>query len=435
MCCVFSVTNAIAQTVSNVMLRVRVGTEENASKVFSLGAGETNIPVIIGGAADIPDLTTLETRIEIVPQPGEKVSIVSVRDVTVGDARLRAELRNGSFTRGGEGSVQFELWNTGDVPLEVRLATGHGQHDSPDIRYTLVDGEGNVFAAGAVRQATGGDVVALASGDVVARIAPGASFLSDPLTLRVPADGPDVLTVALDIQHVYYHRGGADEARIDGPMVRQAVTLVETPYFGRVTEITPKVSRSFEPLMIRGHAIDRQTDRPLAAVPLSVVVSLRGFERVFNVTTDADGSFVQHFEPLAQESGLYRVWAVHPDRLDKPVQETFVIRRVGLNLSSFDLTLAPDRPFEVPLVARTGAGTSVQQLRLEYRPEDQLDEALPADLVVELGAPISMGANQERPLLLRASASAMASGRAIFRLVSDDAGGRTWQFFHAQLCR
>ena len=66
-----------------------------------------------------------------------------------------------------------------------------------------------------------------------------------------------------------------------------------------------------------------------AQVPLNLFVTVNGFERKVQVFTDDAGQFGYSFRPQGAESGLYKVCAVHPDLLDRPVQATFAISRVS----------------------------------------------------------------------------------------------------------
>ena len=106
------------------------------------------------------------------------------------------------------------------------------------------------------------------------------------------------------------------------------VTLIDTAYYGELASIAPQNSTGEEDILIRGGAVDRSSGLPVPEVPLSLVIATNGFERSYEVYTNADGTFSHTFTPLAGEAGIYTVRAVHPDLTDKPVQGQFVISRV-----------------------------------------------------------------------------------------------------------
>jgi large repetitive protein len=90
-----------------------------------------------------------------------------------------------------------------------------------------------------------------------------------------------------------------------------------------VLTIEPQHSAGDQDVVITGRAVDRATELPMADVPLKLVISVAGFERVNQVFTDVMGSFEYAFKPLAGKAGLYKVWAVHPDLTDRPDQGQF----------------------------------------------------------------------------------------------------------------
>jgi large repetitive protein len=78
-------------------------------------------------------------------------------------------------------------------------------------------------------------------------------------------------------------------------------------YYGEVLSVEPRQSAGDEDVVITGRAVDRATELPMADVPLKLVISVAGFERVNQVFTDVMGSFGYAFKPLAGKAGLYKV--------------------------------------------------------------------------------------------------------------------------------
>ena len=166
--------------------------------------------------------------------------------------------------------------------------------------------------------------------------------------------------------NIYYHRGQADQVIMDGMSTTTGVSLVDTTYYGEVTSVSPQTSTGDSAVTISGRAVERFTGDPMGVVPLKVVITNDGFERVQTVYSEQDGTFVYDFTPLAGESGAYKVCAIHPDRAERPVQATFVISRVSLQYTGYRLTIPRNYEHTVKIKAVTGKGTSVSNLRFDY---------------------------------------------------------------------
>jgi len=421
----YAVTNASNLAIDNIRLRVDLEGRQHVSAPFALAAGETTtIPVIVGGFANLPDLSKLITTIEIVPNPGERVRIVRNREILIADSALVVDLVTEAFTRGGEGQVRFTLENTSDVETEVVLATGGGRNPSGELRVRLVDADGNVLATAPVFQDSGTGVVRLSNGDTVARIAPGATFTSAPLALPVPASAPENVRVRLEIDKYHHRLGRADHVAIAGRTARRAVRLIDTRYYGAVDSVTPAVSYGQADVVITGHAVDRETGQPLPSVPLELVITVNGFERTATVFTDGAGNFTHTFVPLAGESGLYRISVLHPDLTGRPEHGRFVIRRVAMRNDRFEVNIPRNYDQRIAVPVETSEGTTATNLRLVFDAADQPNGTLPAGITVTPEAPISLagGETGELGFVLRADATALDSGRLYLRLISDESG-------------
>ena len=126
---------------------------------------------------------------------------------------------------------------------------------------------------------------------------------------------------------------------MEGLSTRRQLSLVDTAYYGEVSNITPQVSNGDQNIVITGRAVERATGQPLGTVPLKLVISVSGFERTYRIFTDDSGAFTHTFTPLPLESGVYRVWAVHPDVQDKPVQGQFTINRLTIQPQTINLNV------------------------------------------------------------------------------------------------
>ena len=76
----------------------------------------------------------------------------------------------------------------------------------------------------------------------------------------------------------------------------------------------------------------------MANTAIALVLTLRGFERVFAVTTDTEGQFTFSFA-ADNESGRYHVSAVHPAMLARPIQGEFVLQSANISPSTVTIKI------------------------------------------------------------------------------------------------
>jgi len=366
----FSVQNQSAKRIENLRLKAKLHTYSYSSEAFNIEANETKIiPVVIGGYSDIPDPADFITTIEIIPNSGEKVEIIRNSQIEVKAGVLAAQIQNEEFIRGGGGKISFTLQNTGNE--EIEIITAQGANPSAEIRFLLMDVDGNFLAEKLFKQQLGEGVITLADGTTAARIQPGALFNSGAITIPIPQNAPDKVTVRLEISKAHYQLGKAVHVEIAGISTSKELTLINTSYYGEVTAVSPEVSRGNEDITITGRAVNRSTSQPLAFVPLKLVITVQGFERKSDVYTDAAGTFSYKFKPQIGESGLYKVCAIHPDLLDRPNQAQFVIN--GLQIAPAQVNLNISRNYEHTgnIEVTAGEGTNVNNLKLIYEAGDQ----------------------------------------------------------------
>ncbi|MBW1790545.1 MAG: hypothetical protein JRK53_28745, partial [Deltaproteobacteria bacterium] len=336
----YVVENRSTEPVANARLRVRVNEVDHLSETFDLDPASSGVaPVTIGGYADLEEIEPLTVGIEMTPNQGETVSIVRTSEIEVGHGMMVMRICNEEFTRGGTGTVWFTLENTGEAEIEIVTARSWGNAPSDEMTFFLEDADGNVLSTADVKQGIGEDIVTLSNGKSVARIPAGDIFTSAPMAIFVPANAPDDITVRLTIDHIYFHCGRDDQVRMDGLSTTHDIALVDTSYYGEILSVTPEQSDGTEDIVIAGRAVDRSTGLPLGRVPLILEITVRGFDREYDVFTADDGSFTQAFTPLSGEAGLYEVRAVHPDLLDRPIQAQFVITRVNVSPTTINMSI------------------------------------------------------------------------------------------------
>lgn len=429
----FNVRNDSTNEVTQAQIVVTLGGREHRSAKFSIGAGADGIaPVIVGGYAALPVGTApIITAIEITPHEGEKASIIRNGSVSVAVAQLQLDVMPGEFVRGGSGKVGFRLANTSDVEIEITTGSGNGANPSPEVRFSLLDTDGNVLATQPFKVVTGMEVVTLPNGNSVVRLPAGFEYLAPETAIPVPLNAPKDLAVRLEIDAIYYHQGQADQVVLEGIQTRADASAIETTYTAEVTSVSPAESNGDQDVVIAGVTTAREGGQPIPNVPLVLHISKDGFERTYELVSDAGGNFSQAFRPGAGEGGgIYHVWAVHPDMTVRQVQQSFVIRRVLVNPREGQLNAPRNYAQLIALSAATGEGVTVRNLRIEYLPEDQIGGLAPPGVTVVPDPAIAVVAGNSSVSLgarISGSTEAPQTGDIILRVSSDESNAGGWQ--------
>ncbi|MEK8017294.1 MAG: hypothetical protein VSS75_010520, partial [Candidatus Parabeggiatoa sp.] len=228
--------------------------------------------------------------------------LIQHQEVEIADGScLTVSLQTQKLTRGCEGQVKFTVENTSAVDIELVTATSQGNF-SDELTFLLTDSDENVLTVQAFKQVLGQHIITLPNGKTVARIPAGEAFDADWIDLAVPASAPNQVKLQFKIDQIHYHLGQDDGLSLAGITRFQNVSLVDTAYYGELTTITPATSYGKEPIVITGKAIERSTNQAMPLVPLQLVITLKGFERDYQVYTDENGTFSYQFNPLENES-------------------------------------------------------------------------------------------------------------------------------------
>ncbi|WP_444956865.1 fibronectin type III domain-containing protein [Microbulbifer sp. ZKSA002] len=399
----FRVQNRGSSDISGVKLFATVNdngaVREHQSVAFSVAAGGlVEIPIIVGGYDKLDTLSDIQLRLEQSPLPGETIFINTADQVLVGDAALRLDLETDTLYRGGVGKVRFTLENTSAVETEVLVARSNGSVTSDEVRVRIEDTDSNLLALQSVQQFTG-DVITVATGETVARVQPGKTFVSDWIEVAIPAAAPDNVTIALEIDQFRYHTGKDTQVAIQGNGTRIQASLQETAYYGELDTVAPQqVYGTEEVITITGRALDRDSDAALSNVPLSLVMELRGFERSASVITDATGNFSYQFDPQGQ-SGNWQVSVIHPDSLSRPVQGEFAVLTSSVTPGQLSVNIPRNYTQEMPITVTAGHSTALSDVRLisvAAPGEEQIQ--IPSGLHLDLGAVIEL-AEQEKGVI------------------------------------
>ena len=379
--------------------------------------------MVAGGFSDLPDLAQVNTTIEMTPGTGETVRIVRSSQADVADGMLAVQILNEEFTRGAGGTVRFTVENTGEEEIEIVTARNSGSAASDQLYFYLLDEDDNVIATKALKQALGDMLVTLSNKNTVARIPAGATFTSAPQEINVPANAPDNISIKLSIASIYYHQGQETQVQMAGLSTSHPVTLVDTAYYGEIVSITPESAVGGQDISIVGRAVERATGEPLAGVPLNLVITLNGFERKYEVFSGIDGTFTHVFEPLAGESGIYKVRAVHPDLTDKPVMGQFVITRVSVTPTTINLNQPKNYTKTIGIKVTSGEGTVANNLHLEYSAADQPAGDYPQGVHLTIGSPVAALSAKTTAILnlaIFADNSAAATETLKLKVISDE---------------
>ena len=418
------VSNTSAVTLAGLRVTVRLPINAEStqykthnSESISLGANETRLlNVVVGGYATLPSRANAQVGVEIAPQEGERVRITRDQTVDVGDGSLVVGMATEEFTRGGTGKVRLTIENTGEIDLELLTAIGNGASPSSELRFKLIDGDGNVLSTQPYKQAFGANVVTLTNGLTVARIPAGASYVSEQFAVAVPAASPNSLKVRLEVDKIRYHSGQEDEVIITGRSTEKTVSLADTAYTGEVTQVGPISSFGDQDIVISGRAFDRSTQAALSGTRLKLVLNQQGFERALEVVTDAAGSFSYTFKPTLSDAGTYKVCAIHPDITDRPEQKAFTINRVTVGPNPYSLTVPRNYAFAVPFVVKAAVGTSASNLRLVTT------APLPAGVNLQISGPVNISERQtiNIPVTFTADNAAPAGGSLTLDVMADE---------------
>ncbi|WP_431112950.1 Ig-like domain-containing protein [Variovorax paradoxus] len=424
------VVNTSATAVSNARVVIRLPINRDAtqfadhkSEPFELGSNQTQlVTVVVGGYADLPGQAQAQVGIESSPNEGETVKIARNQTLDVGDSALVVGISTGEFTRGATGKVRLTIENTSEVEVEFLTATAGGNDPSSELRFKILDTDGNVLATQPYKQAVGANVVTLTNGQTVARIPAGASYTSDQFDLAVPGSSPNSIRVKLEVDKMRYRSGQDDQVVIAGRGSEKAVSLVDTAYVGEVTNVTPLTSFGDQDIVITGRALARGSNQALPGTRLKLVFNQQGFERVFSVLTDPSGAFTYTFQPTATDAGLYKVSAIHPDLTDRPEQRSFTINRVTYGPTPFKVDVPRNYSYPVPFIARSGAGTTATNMRFVLEASAQPTGQLPTGISLQLPAPASIGERSQVniPVVFSATNEALASGSIILSVYSDE---------------
>jgi RHS repeat-associated protein len=429
--------NGSSETISNIKLHLMFDGHDHVSETFSLEPGEFMvIPVIVGGYSDLPDTAALVSMVEINPGINETIQIIRNSEIAIHDGMLVLGILNEEFTRGVSGTICFTLENTCDEKIQIVSATENNKNPSGQVRLNLLDEDENVLSSAGFKQTIKAEpddnyeITTLSNGVTVIGIPPGKTFTSAPLEIFVPGSAPDDAIIELVIDTIHYNLNRDDAVSMQGISTTREISMMDTTYYGEITQITPGTSFGDQDISITGCAKNRKTEEHLSNALLNLIIEVKGFERNFKVLTDENGEFSYAFTPLDGESGIYNVYAVHPDLKDRNVQGQFIIKRVMVTPSGFNLTTSRNHEKTLTVQVRTDEGTQLSNVGLVYQAEDQPGGVFPQGVQVVLGNPVGLinsGSTAPLSFAIWADNSADQTSQIILKIVSDESdAGNNW---------
>ena len=417
------VTNNSAAPITNARVKLVSDLGEFQSSSVTINVGETAVvPVTVAGLEDLPSSWSFSLEMHSEPNAGERIEIAQPGILEVQDGALDLILQTDEFIRGGQGKVRFELENTNTETIQLITARNNGRSDAPGVVFTLTDADDNTLAIAPFRQVLGDSIVNTASRESIANIQANQRWLSDEVLIEVPGNAPDEVFLTLQINDLYANRGLDEEVRVRGPVSRQRIVLTETSYTGTVGSVSPQSSFGNDPITIVGQAVDRATGQALPNTALQVIITVSGYERSFEVETDAAGNYELVYEPQQGEAGRYIVSVIHPILTTRPMSAEFVINRLTINPSVIGVNVPYLFDFDIPINFTAGDGTELTNVRIELRAQDQDNNLLPNAVEFTLPQPIETLGSGERVtqnIFMRAEEAALEEGQVFFAVFAD----------------
>ncbi|XQE67006.1 fibronectin type III domain-containing protein [Pseudomonas sp. P3C3] len=421
----YRVSNNSQSDLGRLRLRVNVDVngqlKQHLSDYFEVAPGSLReVPIVIGGYPELPGVVPLSSELVYAPQSGEEVLVQRRESLQAGESALLVQLLADDLTRGGAAQVRLRLENPSDVATELVTAKANGSQASDEMRLVLEDLQGNVLASQPIKANIGNGLITVRDGRTVARVGALDMLETGPFSINVPATAPEQVRLRLEADFLHYQTGLPTEQKIRGLRSSREMTLVESPYYGELTQVAPQQVQAGDKVLLSGRALKRGDDTPLADVELKVVLTVRGFERVVSVTTDAQGKFRYEHQTAADDSGSYQVSVVHPSIATRPQHGQFTIAGASYSPASVNTQFPRNYEQLVTIVVDAGYDSPLTNLRLEYvKPAGS--NGLPTGIKAVTSAPMNLAAKKRGNLTLRISGdnSAAANGLLDYRIVAD----------------
>lgn len=305
-------------------------------------AGATSGTAVLG----IDRLANVQRDLELVaeqllPQEHATVRFHRIRTVTVNAPGRQLDLFAGGLIRGITADIRLQILNAGSAPMQVVTDRDSG---NSDVAVKLFDTDGHLLAQSYLEQSAPVGGTQLGNAKSFISIAPGESFLSEPISLLIPLDAQTNVVLQGAVAVFYNAIDSASQVSVPGTDIAQSAVLTSPPYLAQA-EAEFNAYAAGSPVQITGTAYDPNTLELKPNVPVKVGVSVKGFDRFYSATTNESGSFELTFQPFTTEAGNYALWAVHPDVVDRPAQDTFVMSGLRFQERQMNVTVPRNATF------------------------------------------------------------------------------------------
>jgi fibronectin type 3 domain-containing protein len=346
--------------IDSISLKIGPLPESTLAGPFTVTAvAPLEVQKVAATEATAPPQEAVVTTAIMNPAPGTTVRITKSSVASILGSGTALEIFNEPLVRGTEGRVRLKVNNLGSAQMSFLTSENNGP--TGQVKLYLKDQDGNVIAQGNLNQRTG--AVVNSGSYATARIEPGGSFLSDPITIAVPATVPARVILDAVIDNTYYHYNQTDQVLAPGLKQSLETTISQVPYSAQA-EADKAVYRQGETVTITGQAPSTADGSTTPQVPVKIGVSVGGFDRFFTATTDQAGNFRYVFTPGSSETGTYSLWAIHPDLNDRSVQAQFSIIGMQVSPKLVNVTTTRNKPVDIPVTIKNLAGTELSGLSL-----------------------------------------------------------------------
>ncbi|MFC3149440.1 Ig-like domain-containing protein [Litoribrevibacter euphylliae] len=392
--------------------------------------GFAEVPVVIGGYAELQTAVELTSRIEQSPFPGEKIRIIQKQHALVAEDAFLIELKTKDFTKGGTGQVKFSIRNHTDVEVELLTAQNNGKDASSEARFVIEDLEGNILLKQPLHMVVG-NVINTANGYTVVRVPASETYESEWIELPVSVSSLDQVRVRFEVDQFRYHSGQIDAVAIAGTQATTLASMGETAYYATLsvgkyvdedTSVTPIDNTTLFPgdiIELSGQAISRETSQTIPFVPVKLLFRVRGFDKEIEVTTDAEGNFSFLYPLSKQRTGTHTLAALHPSILERPDMVSFTVMGLDLKPGTMNVHLPYNYPGQVPFEIQAGKDTELGNVHFEIYFEE--GQTLPEGLQVTLPQPLNVTSEQKAVMTVGlAATNAVAEQGQVLMMVHAD---------------
>ena len=290
--------------------------------------------------------------------------------------------------------------------------------------------EGAVLSANTTLEVSALDAGGIAKVEFLANGQPLATRTSAPWSVSWPA--ATLADGAYTLQAIATNTAGKTAQASRSVQVQKVVPPPPPPpppYVARSVTATPALSFGQSSVQIQGEAVSSEGAQPMPNAALRMVLRVQGFERRFNLVSDAAGRFAYTFAPQANDAGSYEVRVIHPDvttyAKDAP-QAVFTINRLGVNYAQYTLNAIRGFASTAQLSVTASSGTGATGVHWQALAADQPSGALPPGITLDLGSPVNIAAGTSAPvnIQLTGGPGAGESGTILLKLFATESGSQ-----------